>query len=407
MIHPLNEVTRARSISHAESTVSTRLQRVLQLLAQAQSALAIFFSCTIMGLPVELLRTPFSQSPTARGVVFDGIAVTASSISIGLLTTSSAARLFGYSWYVACIMGPVVGAGFFILDRRSLLQRYEAGIMTTSQKIQFSINRAIVLFIVFSLSLFNALNVNHETIDAQILQKQIEYANQISSTPRYKPRLEAARSAVEIAIKAEERRLELTADLANKTRDLEVAKRNVTDECEGNFVDGKQKIKSCGPRARGFQSQVDMLSNQISAMKNEETVVAGATSNKTAASQHLASIELEISEEAKRKTSGLAMRLSSFFQLLTTDWAVILSVLPFMIIATICDMLLIVAFARPVDSLLAKVYVMQSEIANAEIDVLRVTHRTRLSNSLPPLHVRSTQQPSHRVPHAVGSADRG
>lgn len=366
----------------------------LQSLMAIWRAFIAFFAVLVMGIHQRLWHDLFAGTSVGHRVVFDGIAIVASSLAVAAATMVTAYRLLGYLLGSAILLGSVTGLGFYLLDRHMLRLRYQAGATDWRFRIMISAVRLGVLLLMVALGIFSAVNANREAIDTALETQRISKFEVLAADPRYRNQMDAARHTVKLAASAMARQADLQKAVQDKTQQREAALQEYQDQCQGNTsIDGRTRVPVCGPLARGAQSHATSLDHQIAAL-NAELKAIGPGNDLTSANKGLERIEMQIREEVNRTTSGFPARLRIMLDLIRDDWSVRASAVPWLILTLIPECLLWISYARSVHPALIRLSTIENELLDAGIDAYRRAGRDRLGQRQQPLviHVPSANQ---------------
>lgn len=381
----------------------TGSQRFLQSLRATWKALIAFFAVLVMGIHQRLWHDLFAGTSVGHRVVFDGIAVVASSLAVAVATMVTAYRLLGYLLVAAILLGVTTGLGLYQVDRHMLRLLYQGVATDWRFRLMIGVVRTGVLLLMAALGFFSAVNANREAIDTALETQRIAKFEVSAADPRYKPQMDAARHTVELAASAMTRKAELQKAVQDKTQQREAALQEYQDQCQGNTsVDGRTRIPICGPLARGAQSHATSLDHQIAAL-NAELKVMGSSNDLAVANKALERIEKQIREEVDRTTSGFPARLRIMLELIWNDWAVRASVVPWLILTLIPECLLWISYARRVHPALIRLAKIENELLDAGIDAYRRAGRDRLGQRLQPLVIHVPPASQRPTLKAVGT----
>lgn len=387
---------------HQENCKSESLH-FLKSLISAWQALITFFAVLVMGVNQKLWREVFAGTSVGHRVVFDGIAVLASSLAVAIATMVTAYRLLGYALLAAIFLGITTGFGFYLIDRHMLRLRYESDANDGRFRLMIAAIRLGILLLMVALGIFSAVNANREAIDTALETQRIAKFEALAADPRYKTQMDAARHTVELAASTMARQAELQKAVQDKTQQREAALQEYQDQCQGNTsVDGRTRIPICGPLARGAQSHATSLDHQIAAL-NTELKAMGSSNDLASANKALERIETQIREEVDRTTSGFPARLRIMLDLIWDDWAVRASVVPWLILTLIPECLLWISYARRVHPALIRLAMIENELLDAGIDAYRRAGRDRLGQRLQPLVIHVPPASQRPTLKAVGA----
>lgn len=352
---------------------------------------------SVMAVPPTIWDQVLVGTPAGHQIVFDGVAVVASSTAVGMATTVTAFGLLDYPLLGAVILGLAAGGGLYMIDHHMLvLRRQQAADSRSFRTLIATVRLAVLLLMVF-LGLCSATNAHRETIDAKLAEERKALESALGEDARYKPQLDTARTAVTTAGLALQRQQELQKEIQTHSINRTKAEQESIDQCEGNTsLDGQTRIQICGPKARGAKTAAASLGKQVESLQKELDSLENPKEAYRNASAELERIAGKIKHEAEKSTGGFAARLRILGQLVMHDVAAAFAVVPWLMLGLIPESLLWISYTRAVHPGLRRLSNIENEILSARSDVYRCLARDSAGGKMEPIvvHVPAKRQKS-------------
>jgi hypothetical protein len=323
--------------------------------------------------------------------------------SFGFAVANVAHGLLDYAWLAAICFGGVAAFGLYTIDKHFLVQARGAGDANRSgiRKVRFA-----SMFIVGLSFVLLATDSFREDIDRVLAQEGGHVRSNLEQSDEYAPELQSAHASVDAADRAVSRASELVTEIARLKVKQSAEMEGVTNECEGNVVDGQVFHPICGPKARGHKAEADRLGREIDVDQAELRQLGDVSGKQTAARTALSQINNHIDADVARATQGASKKLDAIVGLVASNLSAALAVLFWIAVGMIPDALMFLAQGRAFNhETFAKARTVDEEVSEADLASARSDDRQQRTDALKPIDVKISIVPKPGGPQPSSAGD--
>jgi hypothetical protein len=329
-----------------------------------------------------------SDSRLGTEIVFQAIAVLYCSAFFAFSTFNIAAGLLGYPVLAAAAFGLCAAFGLGSIDRQLRIQ--SRGVQNASRGLIFHVRAGSMTIVAIS-GLLMAAHTFRDDVEAYLFAVAQEVRAGLEASPQYAPALESARSEVAQASQARERADALRQEISRIRVEEARAWESHKNECEGNTTGNQARVPGCGVRARGHAATATRLGQERESLAAELSEHDDADERLLLAQATLAQIDEQIDADVALTVQGASKRIEALFALLRTNWAAALTIVFWVMLGMLPDLMMWIALSRsPNEATYEVLRGVQDAAIRARLAQLRSTLRMHQAEELAPLDVRVT-----------------
>ena len=239
--------------------------------------------------------------------------------------------------------------------------------------------------------LLMAAHTFRDDVEAYLFAVAQEVRAGLEASPQYAPALESARSEVAQASQARERAEALRQEMDRIRVEEARAWESHKNECEGNTTGNQTRVQGCGVRARGHAATATRLGQERESLAAELSEHDDADERLLLAQTTLAQIDEQIDADVALTVQGASKRIEALFALLRTNWAAALTIVFWVMLGMLPDLMMWIALSRsPNEATYEVLRGVQDAAIRARLAQLRSTLRMHQAEELAPLDVRVT-----------------
>jgi hypothetical protein len=251
--------------------------------------------------------------------------------------------------------------------------------------------RAGSMTIVAISGLLMAAHTFRDDVEAYLFAVAQEVRAGLEASPQYAPVLENARSEVAQASRVRERADALRQEISRIRVEEARAWESYKNECEGNTTGNQARIPGCGVKARGHAATATRLGQERESLTAELSEHDDADERLSLAQATLAQIGAQIDADVALSVQGASKRIEALFALLRTNWAAALTIVFWVMLGMLPDLMMWIALSRsPNEATYEVLQGVQDAAIRARLAQLRSTLRMHQAEELAPLDVRVT-----------------
>lgn len=353
------------------------------------------FLSRLMSLNKTELSVCHNNTKILREIEFQAFALIFCSISFGVAVTNVAIDLLEYPPVMAGVFGATAAFGLALIDRHYLIQGRGAYQNVRGRIFKIRVLSLLVISLSFMLMTASTFKADIQSV---LVDATAQREKALAESPRYKPRLDAARKEVEQSIQMIARRDALRQEVTDLSTKAAQARRDERNECEGNstITSGSvvTRFAACGPLARGHRAEAERLEQEAGVKQTEFAAIGDPETGLKTAENSLAAIDSAIKREAAIATQGAAIKLDALIFLVAAKPSMTLALVFWLVIGCIPDALMFIAQARMFhNDHFEGARRVEDEGTAALLERLRQEQRQANAAHLAPIDVRVGTQP--------------